>query len=409
MSQPMSLRAAVVTSILACAVFVVVVVVFMADGPESERPAPQAPALVARIAALESAVAKITERLDRSTKSRAERSAALAIESKAHRGDDGEPAVSKSGDSKSGDPGAKGDAKSKSDSKDLDEFHRRLESLEFAFKTMEGDPVERGHSYLASGSPSLRREGLRYLAKFARHDADALTAIRDALNDPDAGVRLQALDVLADGLEGAGDSETMDRVYESLEDPDPNVRRRAMEALIQLRGKSKDRGDSSALVEVARRGLEDADAGVRAAAARALGRLHANEAAPALVAALSDSEGEVRKRALESLIEFKDPAAVATLREIYTEASGRETGRREAAEIAVRLRELGDAEPFAREAAHIAELATTSANEKERRWAIQALGRHAREPYRDLLLRATEDPNPGIREAAERALRGKDD
>ena len=72
----------------------------------------------------------------------------------------------------------------------------------------------------------------------------------------------------------------------------------------------------SRLVETFVDALTDADAEVRARAARALGRHRVHEAAPALRGALGDEDGDVRERAAWALGRIRDEAAVYGLLEL---------------------------------------------------------------------------------------------
>ncbi|HVY41024.1 MAG TPA: HEAT repeat domain-containing protein, partial [Polyangia bacterium] len=96
--------------------------------------------------------------------------------------------------------------------------------------------------------------------------------------------------------------ETLAALAEVTGSPDPEARRAAFEALVTL-------GDGQA-AGLAEQGLVDADAAVRAAAARLASRLGPGErTADALVERLGDDAGEVRLAAAQALRAFPAPAA----------------------------------------------------------------------------------------------------
>jgi hypothetical protein len=78
----------------------------------------------------------------------------------------------------------------------------------------------------------------------------------------------------------------------------------------------------------ATRDLRIADAPVeRAAAARRLSFVHDREATPHLIAALEDSAPEVRRTAVEALMDLRDPAAIGPLNSLMQTESDRKVPR----------------------------------------------------------------------------------
>ena len=78
----------------------------------------------------------------------------------------------------------------------------------------------------------------------------------------------------------------------------------------------------------ATRDLRIADAPVeRAAAARRLSFVHDREATPHLIAALDDSAPEVRRTAVEALMDLRDPAAIGPLNTLMQTETDRKVPR----------------------------------------------------------------------------------
>jgi HEAT repeat protein len=118
--------------------------------------------------------------------------------------------------------------------------------------------------------------------------------------------RLDALALLLCGLCGCGGSGTSTQEWVGqLKDREPAKRLHAVKALGEARS---DR--AAAVAALAEAVASDADAFVRRDAAAALGAIgsEARAAVPALVAALRDRSGPVRKSATEALKKV-DPAA----------------------------------------------------------------------------------------------------
>jgi HEAT repeat protein len=65
----------------------------------------------------------------------------------------------------------------------------------------------------------------------------------------------------------------------------------------------------------------------RAAAARRLSFVHDREATPHLIAALGDSSPEVRRTAVEALMDLRDPAAIGSLNSLMQTENDRKVPR----------------------------------------------------------------------------------
>jgi HEAT repeat protein len=153
-----------------------------------------------------------------------------------------------------------------------------------------------------------------------------LPRLREQLSDPDPDVRIEAVKALAE----AKDTASVPRFCEMLMDPEPDVRKEVAKGLGRI-------GDDRAAQPLAdfynRETIEDvADAGaralillgdasvppllsllrsikpgVRAGAARALGKLHAHAAVDPLILALRDRDERVQVAAVYALREIADP------------------------------------------------------------------------------------------------------
>ncbi|MGQ9592023.1 MAG: HEAT repeat domain-containing protein [Planctomycetota bacterium] len=263
----------------------------------------------------------------------------------------------------------------------------RLDDLERRVRGLEEDPIQRGFTFLQSQNAELRRQGIRTLGRIARSDPQALAAIRQMLQDPDAETRRVALETLA----GVGDKESASLVAGLLADQNPAVRRGAVEALGRL-------GAASAGADIAWL-LKDPDAGVRERAADVLGRLKAKEGAEFLMEALKDPNDEVRGQAIASLGEIGAKEAIPLLRELFAKDPGRQRFR-----VINALKALGDTEAFREEVRRISAVALGAEDERARREALRTLGWVARDASRDVFRRALEDPSERVREEARRAL-----
>lgn len=260
---------------------------------------------------------------------------------------------------------------------------------------------------LRRGDAGARSELVSALGPFARADEAARLALFNALGDPDANVRWQAVHALGSSsqypglapqpmlgqamtaLAGAADDESplvrsaamyalgtvggwmkveVPRTIEALGDPDANVRRQAIQHLPSGPPGTRSEALLSALI----RALGDEDATVRQWAARLLGSLEgeAEAALPALRALTSDGDGDVRKVAIQ--------AVEAIEKAIRDDRAG----------IAAKLAELADPDPDVRALAAD--------------W-LAGLGPRAAKAV-PALLRGLGDPDPGVRRSFAEAL-----
>ena len=174
------------------------------------------------------------------------------------------------------------------------------------------------------------------IASLVRHaDGTAVPAIVDRATDPDATVRLAAIEAI--DVLGAGDRAATGAIEGALRDADPAVRAGAASALVRFGGSSEavavldelaadtDPNVRSValramrapatphLVALTETGLSDAVPGVRADAARAVARLDPQHAMPSLVAALGDDHRVVRDAAAQALGRVGAPASDAVV------------------------------------------------------------------------------------------------
>ena len=97
---------------------------------------------------------------------------------------------------------------------------------------------------------------------------------------------------------------------------------------LQRRERARAAFMSHGYFDDATRDLRIAEAPVeRAAAARRLSFVHDREAAPHLIAALDDSAPEVRRTAVEALMDLRDPAAIAPLNALMQSETDRKVPR----------------------------------------------------------------------------------
>lgn len=157
-----------------------------------------------------------------------------------------------------------------------------------------------------AGDEQTARAGLRHtagtvraasLGALARMNRLTVTDLADALLDPVAAVRRRACE-LSVGCQDA-DPRPM------LTDPEPLV----VEAAAWAAG---ERGDQSAVNDLARVATDHADPLCREAAVAALGSIGDSRGLPAILAGLTDRPA-VRRRAVIALAPFQGPAVDAAL------------------------------------------------------------------------------------------------
>ena len=269
-----------------------------------------------------------------------------------------------------------------------DAIRAELAALGERVRGLEEDPLRRAYAFIGSESEELRREGIRALRRVGRFDPEARLAIRQLLNDPNARVRLEALQALGE----VRDKEAVPRMTEMLADGDPAIRRQAIRSLSECQA-----GEAGTAIAAQ---LGDADARVREEAADALGELKSQAAVEGLLQALADASQDVRGEAIASLGEIGDKSAVRGLRALYDQDPGPNARR-----LIVALRALGDEAPYRQEVQRLSQLALAGEDEKRRLDALQDLARLAGNEPRDVFTRALEDPSPQVRELANRILR----
>ena len=195
-------------------------------------------------------------------------------------------------------------------------------------------PVHLLAAVLLAAAPARAEPTLRERAR--AQDYASLPVLRDALQDPDGGVRAEAafaLGQLGEVELPAADTEPVaaaltraaaaDALAPAASDPDPAARRAAVEALGKVGGP-----DSEPFLLAA---ATDADAGVRAAAALALFRARYLKRVPeystAAVSRLSqlaaDADPEVRWRAAYAFSRWPEPRAAAALAALQGDADAR--------------------------------------------------------------------------------------
>jgi HEAT repeat protein len=171
--------------------------------------------------------------------------------------------------------------------------------------------------------PEVRQAAVLALGSLGVRKAEVEAALRRRLDDAEANVRFFAADSLA-RLESA-DNLAVQGLVEGLNSPDASRRVAAALTLVRLGPSGK------AAVPTLQRLLEsDPEAQVRAAAARALGRIEHAAAVSSLVAALRDPELEVRNAACDALGDIGPEAreALPALRECLKPINGRDAAYR---------------------------------------------------------------------------------
>ena len=136
-----------------------------------------------------------------------------------------------------------------------------------------------------------------------------IQGLTEAMKDPDADVRSQALQALTQ----LGVPVAYETLVAALKDEDADLRQQAAHSLARLR-------DTRA-VQPLIGALKDEDADVRQQAAFALGQMGATDAIPALTAALKDTDEDVRQTAIFGLMRLGDRGAMPAYVEALKDAS----------------------------------------------------------------------------------------
>jgi HEAT repeat protein len=172
-----------------------------------------------------------------------------------------------------------------------------LETLNFAA----APAVEEVAKALKDKNGFVRWGAARVLNNMAPQMPDkAVPALAEALSDKNKTVRLTAVAALQ--RYGPKATAAVKSLGKAIGDPEPRMRMGAINALALIGAKA--RPESGALVQVLK---ADKTPEVRAAAAKALGRLERfdAEAVKALCAALRDSDGTVRQAASDTLLDAR--------------------------------------------------------------------------------------------------------
>jgi HEAT repeat protein/beta-lactamase regulating signal transducer with metallopeptidase domain len=177
----------------------------------------------------------------------------------------------------------------------------RLAALESLAELEDPRAVPAMLTALDSEYPEMRRVALHALANSG--DARALPGALRMLNDQDREVRVSAAMAVGE----FGDSTAIAALSQALgTDSDPEVRKTAAWALGEL-------GDSRAIPALSQALRSDASVEVRRTAAWALGEIEDPAALDGLGVALNDESIEVRRTAIEALGEIDDRRAVPML------------------------------------------------------------------------------------------------
>lgn len=289
---------------------------------------------------------------------------------------------------------------------------------------------------LRSRSPERRYGAAAALRRAG--DPEAVPALKKALSDPDPGVRWMALEALgaigspalpvltallgsddidlrwgaAVALGEIGDPEAVGPLARSLEDEDRYVRTRAALALAAI--------GARALPSLAA-AAGHRDAGVRWAAALALGKIGSPDGIPPLSVLVADPDPGVRWKAAEALGAVGGAASVIPLVGALGDGDEEVRGAASAALItigeaavaplidALQTKELWfGAVATLREMGTVAAPALQSALSRKNRWvqmgAAMVLAEEGDRQGTDALIAALSDPDPDVREAAREIL-----
>ena len=147
---------------------------------------------------------------------------------------------------------------------------------------------------------------------------DAANALVEHMADPDPVHR----SMVAFALGKMHESDGVPRLIEATKDPDIRVRSAAADALEEMDYDAATVERLRPTTTELKGTLRSADANLRAAAARLLGVRREHDVADALVAVLVDPETDVRKAAMMSLAQLRDPRIVGPLLELlFTDQS----------------------------------------------------------------------------------------
>lgn len=241
--------------------------------------------------------------------------------------------------------------------------------------------------------PELRSAAIIALTRSGAEISTLLPAFVKAINDKVVTVKLDAINAIAAFQAEAAPA--IPPLIKLLKDEEQWVRSSAAFALGQIGPAATEA--SPALQEA----LKDSSAHVRVTAGNALWKITgwSDGLVPVFLAALQESDLRLRNYATQGLLQLGPPAYPHVMEVLATLKEEFEPGRYHSA-----LRLLGDADETL--LPHL-KPALTDADARIRGAGVFVLGRLAeRQPAAlDLLKEATKDGDPGVREAAERALR----
>lgn len=208
---------------------------------------------------------------------------------------------------------------------------------------------------LQDEDPRMRRTAAQALGKIAAPDTAG--ALLQSLDDADAGVRAMSAWALGRLGEDVLDPAGLE-LAKRLDDPSPAVKLAVAEALGEI-------GGTQTIVELLTERLMYPDVDSRRAAVQALTWLEAGSAHHALIAALADSDAQVRQGAVAALGEMVDARSLPPIRDRLLK--DQDPGVR--GEAAFRLGKFGDLTV-------VPALRSASARDPDatvRRWASWAL------------------------------------
>lgn len=190
--------------------------------------------------------------------------------------------------------------------------------------------------------------------------ASAIETLIVSLNDPDLKMRSAAVAALAHAgrpaLNGPTQPQALQALIAALSNSNENIRTGAANALTRVAAPEAD----TALIATLKNENNDSD--LRGAAATALGFPHNKAAVPALIAALSDRDGDVRDVAQDALVEIGPEATDALI-------AAMQSGKTDAFYAAQAIAQQGMPALDA-----LKKLAADSAHPVGQRWAAVALG-----------------------------------
>ena len=208
---------------------------------------------------------------------------------------------------------------------------------------------------LEDQDPQVRTVAAQALGKIAA--PDSVPALLRGLEDSDPDVRAMSAWALGRFGEDVLDEAGL-KLAERLDDPSPEVKQAAAQALGAV-------GGTQAIVELLTERLTHSDVETRRASVQVLTWLEAGSAHHALIAALRDSDAQVRQGAVAAVGEMVDPRSLPAIRDrLLKDADAGVRG-----EAAYRLGKFGDRTIVSA----LRTAATRDPDAAVRRWATWAL------------------------------------